>query len=169
LSLPELAGCTRSDGADAKWQPTVIAADVKTAAVYRCGDVTIEAYVVAYINQEQGRELVRVGNVFVPPQWLSSGARSDGEVADLPINVAETEEGTDSVFAMYGYDVNGRPARSVYAEKALEMAAALSLRPVVARAYLVNAIAPRERKDEMRSRVSELTRAILTRARSDAE
>jgi hypothetical protein len=73
-------------------------------------------------------------------------------------------EGTDTVFAMYGYNVNGRTARSVYAEKMLEMRAALSLRPVVARAYLVNAIAPHERSDAMRPRVSELTRAILAAA-----
>jgi hypothetical protein len=161
LDLPELAGCTRSHGVDAKWKPTMNAPDAQNRAVYRCGEISIEAYVVAYINQEQGRELVGVGNVLVPSLWIDSGARQDGAVDGRPVNVVEMEAGTDTVFAMYGYDVNGRPARSEYAEKSFEMRAALSLRPVIARAYLVNAVAPRERTDDMRKRVSELTRSIL--------
>ncbi|HVY80445.1 MAG TPA: exosortase A [Steroidobacteraceae bacterium] len=161
LQLPELPGCTRGDAADAKWQPTMKAADREARALYLCDDVVIEAYVAAYINQQQGRELVSVGNVLVPARWIDSGARRDAEVAGLPVNVVETEEGADTVYAMYGYDVNGQPARSVYAEKILEMRAALSLRPVVARAYLVNARAPRESTAAMRQRVSELTRALL--------
>jgi EpsI family protein len=164
FSLPNLTGCTRSDGVDLKWQPTMKSADQEAHAIYLCGDVTIEAYTAAYINQDQGRELVSVENVLVPARWIDSGSRQDGEVEGLPVNVVEMEEGTNTVFAMYGYDVNGRPARSVYAEKIREMRAALSLRPVVARGYLVNAIAPRESTDTMRKRVSELTQAILAGA-----
>jgi EpsI family protein len=164
LSLPDLAGCTRADGAEAKWKPTMKSADQEASAIYRCGNITIEAYTAAYINQDQGRELVSVENVLVPARWIDTGSRHDGEVKGLPVNVVEMEEGTNTVFAMYGYDVNGRPARSVYAEKIMEMRAALSLRPVVARAYLVNAIAPRESGDTMRKRVGELTQAILAEA-----
>ncbi len=166
LQLPELSGCTRSDGADAKWKPTMKSADEQAAAVYRCADITIEAFVATYINQEQGRELVSVENVLVPARWIDSGSRQDAGLertggAALPVNQVEMADGTDTVFAMYGYNVNGRTARSAYAEKLLEMRAALSLRPVVARAYLINAIAPRERTDAMRARVGDLTRDIL--------
>jgi EpsI family protein len=164
LRLPELAGCTRADGAGSKWKPTMKSADQEAAAIYHCHDITIEAYTAAYINQDQGRELVSVENVLVPARWIDSGSRRDGAVDGLPVNVVEMEQGTNTVFAMYGYDVNGRPARSVYAEKIMEMRAALSLRPVIARAYLVNAIAPRESTDTMRKRVGELTQAILAGA-----
>jgi exosortase len=165
LTLPELAGCTRSADDEAKWTPTMKSADQEARAVYHCGDLALEAYVAAYINQEQGRELVGVDNVLVPPRWIDSGARQDGEVEGLPVNVVEMEEGIDTVYAIFGYDVNGRPARSVYAEKSLEMRAALSLRPVVARAYLVRAVAPRENTAAMRTRVRELAHAILAEAK----
>jgi hypothetical protein len=140
------------------------AADREASATYRCGDVTIAAYVAAYINQDQGRELVSVGNVLVPPRWIDAGARQDGDLKGTPVNVVAMPEGTSDLYAVYGYDVNGRAARSVYAEKILEMRAALSLRPVVARAYLVNATAPRESTEAMRARVSELAGAILAGA-----
>lgn len=170
IGLPMLAGCSAPGAWRASWTPQVHGARLQRGASYACENVDVHVLVVAYSNQTNGSELVGQANAIVPKEWWEVGAQTQQQVASdegpsHPVRELRLAAGTRSMVTLHWYEVNGAATVSEYGVKFREALAALMLRPLDSRAYVISVVGPAGAVEDLATRAQQTMRALEHAAR----
>lgn len=123
--------------ARAGWQPEFIGHDAAASGRYLKGSRTVDAHLLSYSTQRQGREIINAGNRIFDARKLTrlrtdiEGATRSGAL-EIPYVELELQGAQTKRLVRYWYTVDGRPRRRATEIKLLELKNSVLGRPTPA-------------------------------------